>query len=134
MTHLLLMTWMQPWNTLPMLDLLPLPLMQQDGNCMDMVSFLDVIIKRISTLIMPFNLLGKNINYPLIYFLNYFRYGTDEELGDYWLVRNSWGDFWGENGYIRMQRFIKKALILLIMHGFKSLYHALPETTNLWFV
>lgn len=38
-------------------------------------------------------------------------YGTDPEEGDYWIVQNSWGPGFGENGFFRIARFVNECQI-----------------------
>jgi cathepsin L len=45
-------------------------------------------------------LCGSEVNHAMVAI----GYGTDEKLGDYWILRNSWGNAWGEEGYMRLKR------------------------------
>ena len=43
---------------------------------------------------------------PIDHSITIVGYGTDAAQGDYWLVKNSWGADWGENGYVRIGRSV----------------------------
>jgi cathepsin L len=47
---------------------------------------------------------GNHTNPDLDHLVQLIGYGTDEQGGDYWTIRNSWTPKWGENGFIRLAR------------------------------
>ncbi|CAN6206898.1 unnamed protein product [Urochloa humidicola] len=53
-------------------------------------------------------------------------YGTTDSGENYWIAKNSWGDDWGEQGFIRMQRDVtaREGLCGILMDAYYPVKHA----------